>query len=345
MRVSKKETIYFYSSLAALLDAGVSVAEALENLKQSASKNLNTVLNSIITDINNGNDLSTALKKFPEVFDNISVSLIKTGEVSGNLSEVLSDIEKNKELEQDFSSKIKSALYYPLLIVIIFFVIFSVILFYVVPRISEVFLSLEITLPLATRVLFAMSNFAINYWYIILSLFFVLFISTYSYYYYNRSKIVNFILRLPVISKLGKNLDYMRFSSSFYIMLKSGIPIVEALNLSTLVVSRTDTIKALKDISSSVSSGNTLYSSFSEHKKVFPSFMLQVVSAAEKSGTFEKSFLKISKYFQKSFENQLKVTSSLFEPLILAVIGIIVAAVMLSIITPIYQVMGSISPY
>lgn len=340
--LSTSEKISFISNLTTMLNAGISILEAIDSLMEDAKGKHKKFLEIIREDIVQGNHLYYSFSRFPRVFDKVTINLIKAAEEAGTLEVTLKDLRDNIKKEVEFSDKIKAALIYPILITVVFFGVLLMILVVVVPKISVVFTRLRMNLPLPTKILIFASDFLIhNTLYILISL--ILGVSAAVYIYKrNRSVLFTPFYSLPVLSTLIKQIDLTRFSRSLSLLLNSGVPIIYALELTRNVVIRKETAKVIAHSIELVMSGKKLSEGFKDARNTIPIIMIKLIEVGEKSGALEKSMQDVSEYLDYQVSNTLKTFTALLEPIMLVVIGVMVGGMMLAIIAPIYGLIGQV---
>lgn len=343
INLTNREKLDFSSNLSTLIGAGVPIVEALESMLNDSKGNLKKFLNKINDDIQGGKSLSFSIEEIEKAFGSVSISLIKVGEESGNLDEALRDLADSLEKEIGFNEKVRSALSYPVLVFMVFMTIMIVMLVYVIPRISDVFSRLNVEIPLATRILIFISNLILVNTTEFLIGGFVLAVAITLLSIFKKSAIVLFLSSLPLIKPLIVDIDIARFSHNMGVLLRSGVPAVKALRLSSSVTFRPKLKKAIEDSADEVESGKSISQSLGK-TRAFPNRVITILGAGEKSGNLDKSLNEISRAYELSTEASLKRITIMLEPILLAVIGLIVGGIMLSIIAPIYQLIGSINP-
>lgn len=344
LRITDKEKLSLITNLSSLVNAGISLFEAIETLSEQTEGSQKKILVEMSAGLEQGKKISSVLEKFPKAFDPVTINLLRSAENSGNLGKTLKDLSENIERDIDFKNKVQGALVYPGLIMVLFLGVVIMILTYVIPRISSVFSKLNVVLPLPTKIMIASSEFFLAYWPYITGGFVVLLVSLFILYRNNKRAFVNLLFSLPLISKLARKIDLARFTKNFNLMLASGIPITEVLDSMVFIVQKADMAKAIVSAKDKVSEGNDLSESLSEYKDIFPPIFIKIVNAGEKSGTLEESMLKLSVRFEKEVEDTLDLIVTILEPAMLVVLGVLVGGIMLSIIAPIYQLIGNISP-
>jgi len=342
-RVSFNDVVMFTRQLAMMLNAGLTLIDSLDILKKQATKSsLLRLFEDIDKEIRSGNPLSRALKKYPQYFSNLYISLVRSGEASGKLNEILLKLADNLEKEREFKAKITSALIYPVIIIVAMIGVMFIMVTFVIPKLLNLYKDFNIDLPFTTKILIALSSFLTKTWpLILLSLFASLpMIRKIISYQPVKYKIDYYLLRLPVfgrIIQMGALVDTTRTLS---ILTNSGISILDSL---TIVIDISDNLiykKAFNEIYKQVEKGSSLGETF-EKAGIFPPILVQMVTVGEETGKLDETLGKIARYFEMESEIAIKAATSLIEPLILVVLGVGVGFLVMSVITPIYNLTTS----
>jgi len=325
-----------------MLAAGISILEAIDALLEDAKGKNKKFLEIIREDIVQGNHLNYSFAKFPQIFDAITINLIKAAEEAGTLEITLKDIRINIQKEIEFSDKVKQAMIYPILIGLVFLGVLLMMLVVVIPKISEVFLRLNVVLPLPTKILiFTSQIFLKNTWVILISIFVIIFLISFLYKR-NKAVIIKPFYSLPIISKMVREIDLTRFTRSMALLLHAGVPILSCLELTKNVVINRDMATMISRSAEMVSAGKKLSEGFKHSRGTIPTIMIKLMEVGEKSGALEKSMQDISEYLDYQVTNELKTFTTLLEPLMLIIVGVSVGAMMVAIITPIYSLIGQV---
>lgn len=341
--LSDQERLDLIDNLATMSAGGIPILDAVDSGLKESSGNTKKILEKLREDLKEGKTIAESFKGSPEAFDPITVSLIKTAEESGTLDTTLKDLVASLKAEMEFSDRVRAALAYPILVVVVFLGVLLLVLAFVIPRVATVFSRLRVPLPYPTQVMIFFSNILLqNTFYVVIG---VLIIGLMSVYLYQTRKkeVINFLYSLPLLSKLALEIDLARFTHSLSLLLKAGIPITESLDLCKTIVSRSDVETLIGNCKVAVDSGRKLSEGFAEDTKgIVPETMMRLTEAGEKSGSLEKSMQDLSDYFETRVANALKTVTTLLEPILLLVIGGFVGGLMLSIVAPIYQLIGEI---
>lgn len=345
LSISTTEKLGMISNLATMLSAGISILETVDSLLEDSKGNQRKILEELRTDLTQGNHISASFSKFPRVFDNVTVNLIKAAEEAGTLDVTLKDLKDTIKRDAEFKDRIRGAMIYPSLIVMVFFGVLIMILYVVVPKISTVFLKLNANLPLPTKILIFMSQILTKQTPLVVVVFVVIVASVMFIYKRNRGIFLNALFSLPLVTRLVKEIDLARFSRSMYLLLNAGIPITSALDLAQEVVLKKEVKQAILKGKDMVIAGNKFSEGLKNAKSIFPSIMIKIIEAGEKSGSLDKSMMDVSDFLDYKVSNTLGLLTTLIEPLMLIVVGVMIGGMMLSIIAPIYGLIGSVGPH
>ncbi len=340
--LSTSEKIAIISNFSTMLSAGISILEAVDSLLEDAKGNQKKVLQTLREDLVQGKRVFESFAKFPNIFDRVTISIIKAAEEAGNLDNTLKDLRDNIKKESEFLDKIKAALTYPVLIMFVFVGVLLMILIVVIPKISLVFSRLKVDLPLPTRILIFVSNIMLKYTIPVIAVIVIAVVGLVLLYRTNKKLMLGALFSLPLISNLVKQIDLVRFTRSLFYLLSSGIPIVTALELSQDVVLRKDISQIIKQSKEMIISGKKLSEGLKTSKGKIPSIMIKIIEAGEKSGSLDKSLKDISDYLDYEVAGTLQTLTTLLEPIMLVMVGIVVGGMMLAIIGPIYSLIGQV---
>lgn len=340
--ISNNEKLSFISNMATMYNAGIPILETIESMTEDSKGSGKKILDSIHADLVQGESLSSAFSKFPKVFNNVTVNVIKASEEAGTLDVVLKDIKVQIQKDMEFMDSVKSALTYPIIILVIFLMVMLMILVVVVPKIASVFVSLKVVLPLPTKVMIFFSDLILHNTALVGIVLVALLGTTIFVYKAKKEIVLNLVFALPVVSNLVREIDLARFSRSMYLLLTSGITITNALNLAKDTVLRKDVKSAIAYTGETILSGKKLSDGFKEKKGLFPSIIIKIIEAGEKTGTLDKSMEEITNYMDYRVSSSLKKLISLLEPLMLVFVGGLVGGMMFSIIAPIYGLISQV---
>jgi len=338
--VSQKEKMFFAEHLALMLKGGISITEALEALQEEAKS---WVFKRALSDVNKrvleGESLSKSLEHHPRVFNKFFQSVVKVGEESGTLEENLRYLSLALRSEYSLRRKIVGALIYPTLVILLALSIVLIITFFILPKLLTLFKVLEMQLPLATRLLLNCTSFLQKYW---ASLLVGIFVYLLILKILQGFKVIRFYshksnLFLPFFGGIEKNRNLAEFSRVFYTLLKSGVPILETLDICIDTSKNEVYKKKLRLVRSGVERGERISQGLKKSPEVFPSIFSQMVLVGERTGALEESFRYLSNFYEEEVDSAVKNISGLLEPVLLIFVGLFVGFISLAIITPIYQ--------
>ncbi|OGI95135.1 hypothetical protein A3A03_01790 [Candidatus Nomurabacteria bacterium RIFCSPLOWO2_01_FULL_40_18] len=344
-KVSISEQIIFTKNLSGMLKAGLSLYRALSVLKkQTKNPKLNKILTSLSEDINGGGTLSLGLSKFPDVFSKLFVSMTRAGEESGNLASALSDIGLNLEKSHSLTKKVKGALIYPGIILSAMILIGVLMFAFVVPTLASTFKELGVVLPTSTRILVFFGNFFSNH---LILTFVIIICSALGLFMLFRAKFmaryIDYILvRLPIIGNLAKELNTARTARTMSSLLLAGVSITRAMEITEDIVQNIYYKKVLNEAKIAVEKGAPFSKAFEENSNLYPIMMSEMIEVGEETGKLSDMLLQIALFYEEEVENKTKNLSTIIEPLLMIVIGAGVGFFAISMISPLYSILGSI---
>lgn len=343
--ISVSEKAAFCRFMATMLRSGIPLPEAADIIRQETqSKRLQQVLFDASFHIRKGENLSSVFAKYKSDFDAVFLTMIKAGEESGTLEKSFDYLAKQLLASYELSQRVKSSMMYPAVIVAAMIVNAMIMLGFVLPKMSDVFLSLNVELPTITRFILKAGdtvgeNLAVTFgvFFLILFMIFLLFLIRST-----RNIILTYVAKLPVISKVMDQLDTARFSRTLSTLLKSGVPIMVALDVSSDVLRQPRLKKQAEVFSKEVAKGESLSDILAKGKRTFSATMIQTIRAGERSGSLEVVLEELATFYELEVDYSLKRATSLLEPLLMLIIGVAVGAMVILLITPIYSIIGGL---
>lgn len=345
-RIKIGEQILLTKNLSGMIKAGLSLSRALSVLKKQAKNpKLDKILTSIMGDINSGETFSSALSKFPDVFSKLFVSMTRAGEESGNLAGALSDIGLNLEKSNSLTKKIKGALIYPGVILSAMIVIGVLMFAFVVPTLAGTFKELGVVLPLSTRIIIFLGNFFSNNliltFAIILGVGFILYTAFRSKF---MAPYIDFtIIKIPVVGNLSKELNTARTARTISSLLLSGVSLTRAIEITEDVVQNIYFKKVLNEAKVGIEKGAPFSAAFEAHSDLYPIMMSEMIQVGEETGKLSDMLLEIALFYEEEIENKTKNLSTIIEPVLMIIIGAAVGFFAISMISPLYSILGSIN--
>ncbi|MCF6766524.1 type II secretion system F family protein [Thiotrichales bacterium 19S3-7] len=336
---------FFFRQMATMLTAGIPIIQALDMLVESSNyqKKLRAILSDIRQMIASGRTLSDSLLKHSNYFDILSINLIRAGEASGELDQMLTRIASYKEKHETLKKKVKKALYYPIAVLVTAIIVTAVMLIYVVPTFSDLFDSFGATLPPFTQMVIDLSNFAQAYWHltvIIILLATILFVQlrrrNFKFHYLTDQ----WLLKIPIIGKILKTAAIARFSRTLATIFSSGMPMIDALQTVAKATGNLVYEHASLRVRTLVANGSTLHNAIDD-VYIFPSFLVQMVAVGENSGNLEHMLKKVADTYEEDVDHAVDSLSSLIEPVIMVILGGLIGGLVVAMYLPIFQ-LGSI---
>jgi len=342
-RITTKDIVVFTRQLSTLIEADMPLAEGLRTLAQQSEKpGLKKIIMEIAAGVEGGSSLSVALGAHPKEFTTFYIKLVQAGEISGKLQNSLSYLADYLERSQSINSKIKGALIYPTFVVSAMIIVFFIMAVYVLPQLLSVFKDSGITdLPLSTRVLIVITEFLNSYLYHILSILIVggFIITRFMKTLQGKAWRDNFLITMPGLGKVVQNLYLARMAESLSTLIKSGLPILDALKITADLVGNENYKKILFAAEENVRSGGSISEILIQHKEVPPLFS-SMVAIGGRTGKLDYMLEHISKFYKSESDTAIGSITQLIEPILVLVLGFAVAILVSSILLPIYSMVG-----
>ena len=335
----------FIRQLATMQAAGISIVQSLKVLSdQVDNRGFGEVLQKVQKQIEEGSTLTEALRRHPKVFDRIFINLISAGEVSGSLDKVLQRLAIYYEKSASLRRKVKGAMTYPVLIVVMVIGILTIMLTFVVPTFADLFKSGGKALPASTQALMDISHYIRTQWYVIVS---VLGGVGYGIFYMftnegARRSLDPFLMKVPLFGDLIQKIGIARFSRTFGTMIQSGVPILEALEITGRIAGNYAIEDAIQKTRQSITQGNTIAAPLMA-TNVFPKMAVSMISIGEQTGALDQMLNKIAEFYEDEVDAKVSALTSILEPLMIVVVGIVVAGVLIPMYLPIFQLSDALS--
>jgi type IV pilus assembly protein PilC len=344
-KIGRRDLINFSFYLEQLTRAGVPLLEGLADLRDGEENpTFRDIVTGVIEAIEGGNSFSQALDLYPKIFDDVFVSLIRVGERSGRMSEVLVDITETLKWQDELLSKAKKIMTYPAVIGTLVLSVIMFMMIFIVPDIMDAIVSLGGAIPLETRLLMATSSFLINYWYIVIAAPFVIYF-VFRVYYRSSSKarfqLDGMMLKIWVIGSVSEKIKISRFTRYFALMFASGITVLDAIKLSKSVVSNAVLEDGIDRAWQQISEGSSISEAF-KNIGIFPPLVVRMLRVGESSGQMDKSLNNVSYFFDRDINDSIEKMEPMLQTGMMASIGLIVMWLALSVLGPIYDTIGTI---
>ncbi len=343
-RVKLKDLAVFCRQFATMVNSGLPILRAMAILAdQTSNQELAKVLTGVRTDVEQGSSLSGALTKHPKAFNDLFVAMVRSGETGGVLDDVLLDLADMIETEVELRRRIKSAMTYPVVVLILVVGIMAAMLLFIVPQFETIYASLDSKLPLPTRVLLAASRAVRAYWWLVIAgavggrWGFKRYKKTAS----GRLRVDALKLKVPVFGPLFHKVALARFSSTLGMLLKCGVPILQAMDIVKDTVNNKVLARAVDDVKGSIREGESIAKPLARHA-VFPPMVVQMLAVGEETGAVDTMLDKVAQFYNSEVEATVDALTSLIEPLLIAFIGGAVGAAVVALYMPMFNIINLI---
>lgn len=342
-RVKAKDKVIFSRQLATLINAGLPLVQSLRSvLNQTKSKQLKLVLTEVIQNVESGKNFSDALAQHPDIFNKVFVSLVAAGETSGTLDTALDRIANQQEKDAELISKVRGAMVYPIIVLLVMGAVVAFMIIAVLPQVEELYAGLPGgNLPFVTRLLLAVSNFATNYWWIMLIALVVMifFGSRWARSLGGKKYIDQAKLVMWPVGPLFKKMYMARFARTSTTLVSSGVPLLQVLDITARAVNNYHIEKSILQAADKVKGGKSLSESLMNDEN-FIDLVPQMLKIGEDSGQIEEMLDKTADYFEKEVDDQIKSISTIIEPMMMIILGIVAIIIVSAILLPIYGLVG-----
>lgn len=339
-RVSRQELINFCFHLEQLAGAGVPVVEGLVDLRESVeNRRFREVISGLLESIEGGKNLSQSLAEFPEVFSKVFVSLVRSGEQTGRLAEVLKSLSESLKWEDELAAQTKKIIMYPAFVGSIVLLVTFFLMIYLVPQMTGFIRNMGQDIPLQTRILIAVSNFCIDYWWAVIAAPFVLW---FGLKYAARANpavaytLDRYKISMPLVGPILKKIILSRFASSFAMMYSSGITVLDAIRSCEEIVGNRPIELALRGAGQQIAEGKNLTVAFQD-AGLFPPLVIRMMRIGENTGALDVALLNVSYFYNREVRESINKVQAMIEPALTVVLGAILGWVMLSVLGPVYD--------
>ena len=344
-KIKLAEKIFFVQQLKVMIQAGISLSVALKTLAdQTTSKSFKRVLIDLQLRVEKGNLLSQGLEANQKLFGELFINMIKAGEASGKLEDVLGQLFIQMKKDHDIISKVRGAMIYPCIVVTLMIVIGIVVIVYVIPTISSVFLELNVKLPLATRILIGTSNIAIKFGiYIVIGLVIALaaffrVVKTPT----GKIKFHQLLLKLPIAGGILKKINIARFCRTLSSLLKTDIPIVQSFEITSKILGNVVYRNALLEAKEKIKKGINIQQALQPYSNIFPPVVLQMISVGEETGALDNILEESASFYEEDVSQTMENLPSLIEPILMVILGCGVGGMAVAVMMPLYSLSQAI---
>tara|TARA_B100001250_G_scaffold394141_1_gene397667 strand:+ start:14642 stop:15886 length:1245 start_codon:yes stop_codon:yes gene_type:complete len=339
IRISSLNLALITRQLSTLIKSGLPVDESLKAISQQTEKiNIRNTMLGVRAKLREGYSLASSLDDYPSIFPKIYRSTVESGEQAGKLDLVLERLAQYTESRHNLKQKISHALVYPIVLTVVAISIIILMLTYVVPKVVGVFSSTGQTLPLLTRILISLSSFLQNWWLLLIFLIVALYLLTKALLRKKeiRKNYHKYLLKIVILGKIIRNINSARFTRTLNILNSSGVPIIEALTISSSVVNNLAMKEAIENAAIEVKEGNPISTSL-DKSKLFPAMTIHLISSGEASGELESMLESAANHQESEVNNTLSAMLAILEPALIIIMGVIVLTIVLAIMLPIFE--------
>jgi type IV pilus assembly protein PilC len=338
-KITKKDVVIFTRQFSTMINAGLPIVQGLNILaEQAENKSFKKILQQITKDVEGGATLADALQSHPKIFDSLFVGLVAAGEAGGILDTILQRLATYIEKSEKLKSQVKGALVYPAVVVSIAVIVIAVIMIFVIPVFQDLFASVGRALPLPTQIVVDMSDFTKgNIHYMIGG--FIIFVWLFRRYYRTKSgrkKIDQLMLKLPIFGEIIKKVAVARFTRTLGTMVSSGVPILDALEITAKTAGNSVVEEIILDARKSIAEGQTIAEPLSENE-VFPGMVAQMISVGEATGALDAMLAKIADFYDDEVDAAVAAMTSMLEPLLMLFLGGSIGGLVIAMYLPIFQ--------
>ena len=343
--IKMAEKIMFARNLAAMIEAGLPLARALSVMeRQSKSKNFKKIISSLNTEIAKGSELSEAMSKYPNAFPPLFISMVKSGEESGSVTQALKVVASQLEKAYQLSKKIRGALIYPAIILSIMVIIGVLMLVYLVPTLTSTFKDLKLTLPLSTRMVIFLSEFLKNHLLLNLLAVVVAMVTLFIFFKTASGKRTLDVVALhtPIIGNMVKDVNSARTARTLSSLLSSGVDILVAIRITQGVIQNSYYKTVLAEAEVNIEKGAPISNIFFEHEKLYPAFVGEMINIGEETGKLSEMLTNVATFYEDEVEQKTKDMSTVIEPFLMVFIGVGVGFFAISMLGPMYSLVDAI---
>lgn len=341
-KVKLTTLLSFTTQLSAMVSAGLPIVQSLRGLSLDITdKKFQSVITGLEVEVNEGNALSRALERYPQIFNKLFIHLIRAGENSGRLGQILTQLTAYLESQYNLRKKVQSALTYPLVVVSFALIVILFMVLKIIPKFERIYQGFGKELPLPTKILLGISNHTQSHLFLWLFIIIVGAGFAFLFSYTPRGRILfdQIKLKLPVLGPLKKISILSTFSRTLSVLINSGVPLVPAMRLAIQVIDNQVIAQNLSKITDDIERGMGVGDGFRK-SGFFPEMMVQMIATGEKTGTIDDMVLKTATFYEKQVEASITTLTTLLEPIIIAVIGLVVGGMMLAMFLPVFKLGG-----
>ena len=344
-RITTKDRVVFTRQLATLIGAGLPLSQSLHTvMEQTQNKQLQSVVQEVVASVEGGRTLSDSFAKHPKIFNEVFISLMAAGEISGTLDQSLQRIATQQEKDAAIATKIKGALMYPLIVLVVIFGVMAFMLFTVVPQVEKLYNDLGKSLPFLSQVMVNAADFVMNFWWLVII---IIGISVYFIMQYLKTESGitfkdTFKLKVPLFGKMFTKLYMARFARTGQTLLSTGVSMLDTLNITGRAVNNTVIQKAIERTAEKVQGGKALSLAL-EPEESIDSLVAQMIKIGEQSGRIDEMMGKVAQVYEDELDEQIRTISTAIEPVLMVVLAVVAGGMVGAILFPIYSLVNGIN--
>lgn len=344
-RITTKDRVVFTRQLATLIGAGLPLSQSLHTvMEQTQNKQLQSVVQEVVASVEGGRTLSDSFAKHPKIFNEVFISLMAAGEISGTLDQSLQRIATQQEKDAAIATKIKGALMYPLIVLVVIFGVMAFMLFTVVPQVEKLYNDLGKSLPFLSQVMVNAADFVMNFWWLVII---IVGISVYFIMQYLKTESGitfkdTFKLKVPLFGKMFTKLYMARFARTGQTLLSTGVSMLDTLNITGRAVNNTVIQKAIERTAEKVQGGKALSLAL-EPEESIDSLVAQMIKIGEQSGRIDEMMGKVAQVYEDELDEQIRTISTAIEPVLMVVLAVVAGGMVGAILFPIYSLVNGIN--
>jgi len=342
-RIKTQDRVLFARQLSTLINAGLPIVQSLRMVqKQSTSKAMQAVIGDVITDVEAGQTLASGLEKHPKAFNTVFINMVAAGEVSGTLDSALERLASQQEKDADILSKIRGAMAYPVIVVFVMLLVVGFMIIKVLPQVKLLYNGIKgAQLPLITRIMLAISSFSVHYWWVLLIILIlvVVFGSRWSRTLGGKRFTDKLKMTVPLIKRLYMKMYMARFSRTAATLVASGVPLIQMLEITGEAVSNVYIKESLDKAIIQVRGGKALSDALTDDPN-FLELVPTMLHIGEQSGSMEAMLTKTADYYEKEMDNEIKAISTIIEPVLMIILGVVALLIVAAVLLPIYGLAG-----
>ncbi len=343
-KITSKDLVLFSRQLSTLVGAGVPLVQGLTILEeQIENPPFKKVVTSLRLDIEAGLGIADSMKKYPQAFDTLYISMIRAGELGGILDTILDRLSEYLEAAEELKGKVKSAMMYPIVVMSIATLITWFLLVFIIPKFEEMFASFGQELPLPTRVLLGTSRFLIHYWYTYVPIPFILFfiIKTLLKKRHVARTVDRYMLKIPIFGIILKKTAVAKFTRTFSTLIKAGVPILQALDTVAQTAGNIVIEEAVLTAKTSIREGERIAKPLAV-SKVFPNMVVSMIAIGEETGNLDQMLAKIAEFYESEVNAAVEGLTSMIEPLVIVFMGAVIGTIVVAMFLPMFNMSGAV---